>query len=72
MGNLITTNPKILGGTPCFSGTRVPVKSLFDYLENGSTVDYFLIQFTSVGREQVLAILEHARQNAEHSTISHP
>jgi uncharacterized protein (DUF433 family) len=65
MDNVIVTNPKTLGGTPCFSGTRVPVKSLFDHLEGSYTVDYFLTQFPSVTREQVIAVLEQSRQNAE-------
>jgi len=62
--NPVTINPKVLGGTPCFAGTRVPVKSLFDDLESGYNVDYFLTQFPSFQREQVLAVLENSRQNA--------
>jgi uncharacterized protein (DUF433 family) len=65
MDSVIVTNPKILGGTPCFVGTRVPVKSLFDHLEGGYTIDYFLTQFPSVRREQVMAVLEQSRLNAE-------
>jgi uncharacterized protein (DUF433 family) len=65
MENVVTTNPKVLGGTPCFAGTRVPVKSLFDHLEGGYNVDYFLAQFPSVKREQVMAVLEKSRQSAE-------
>ncbi|HTV47275.1 MAG TPA: DUF433 domain-containing protein [Phycisphaerae bacterium] len=65
MKNVVTINPKVLGGTPCFAGTRVPVKSLFDHLEEGYNVDYFLMQFPSVKREQVLAVLENSRHNAE-------
>jgi len=65
MENVVTINPKVLGGTPCFAGTRVPVKSLFDHLEGGYNVDYFLTQFPSVKRDQVLAVLENFRQNAE-------
>lgn len=56
----IRIDPQILGGTPCFSGTRVPVESLFDHIRLGYTVDYFLAQFPSVKREQVLAVLELA------------
>lgn len=56
----IKIDPLILGGTPCFSGTRVPVESLFDHVRLGYTVDYFLAQFPSVKREQVLAVLEMA------------
>ena len=70
MENVVTINPKVLGGTPCFAGTRVPVKSLFDHLEGGYTVDYFLTQFPSVTRDQVLAVLENSRHNAEREAIS--
>jgi uncharacterized protein (DUF433 family) len=62
---VVTRNPKVLGGTPCFAGTRVPVKSLFDHLEGGYNVDYFLMQFPSVKREQVLAVLEQSCRSAE-------
>jgi uncharacterized protein (DUF433 family) len=65
MENVVTINPKVLGGTPCFAGTRVPVKSLFDHLEGGYNLDYFLKQFPSVTRDQVFAVLENSRQNAE-------
>jgi uncharacterized protein (DUF433 family) len=65
MENVVTKNPKVLGGTPCFAGTRVPVKSLFDHLEGGYNVDYFLMQFPSVKREQVMAVLDHSRRSAE-------
>ena len=52
---------EILGGTPVFVGTRVPVRSLFDYLAAGETLDEFLIQFPSVKREQAVAVLALAR-----------
>ena len=52
----------ILGGTPCFAGTRVPVKSLFDYLEGGDSLDEFLAQFPSVRRELAVQVLEDSRQ----------
>lgn len=61
----IRSDPKILGGTPCFSGTRVPVDSLFDYLVRGYTVDYFLAQFPTVKREQVEAVLQSAKPKRE-------
>jgi len=54
-------------GTPCFAGTRVPVKSLFDHLEGGYTIDYFLSQFPTVLREQVNAVLALSREHAEAS-----
>ena len=53
-------HPEIMSGTPVFVGTRVPVRSLFDYLEGGDTLDEFLRQFPSVRREQTLAVLDAA------------
>ena len=58
----ILIDPEIQGGTPCFAGTRVPVKSLFDALSRGRSVDYFLEQFPSVRPEQVRDVLEWAEQ----------
>jgi len=58
--SVIKIDPEIQGGTPCFAGTRVPVKSLFDWLAAGETLDHFLEQFPSVTKEQVLAVLEEA------------
>jgi uncharacterized protein (DUF433 family) len=58
---IVHSDPDILGGTPVFVGTRVPVKSLFDYLEGGDTLDEFLTEFPSVRREQAVAALELAR-----------
>ena len=58
---IIHSGPDILGGTPVFVGTRVPVQSLFDYLEGGDSVDEFLRQFPSVSREQAIAALDLAR-----------
>jgi uncharacterized protein (DUF433 family) len=50
--SLITCDPKILGGTPVFKGTRVPVRTLFDYLSDGLSLEYFLETFPSVTRRQ--------------------
>ena len=58
---VVHSDPEILGGTPVFVGTRVPVQSLFDYLEAGETLDEFLRQFPSVNRGQAIAALELAR-----------
>lgn len=58
----ILIDPEIQGGTPCFAGTRVPVKSLFDALARGRSVDYFLQQFPSVRPEQVRDVLAQAEQ----------
>jgi uncharacterized protein (DUF433 family) len=59
---LVRSDSEILGGTPCFPGTCIPVVSLFDYLLGGYDVDEFLVQFLSVHRAQVLALLERNRQ----------
>ena len=58
---LIICSPDIMGGTPVFAGTRVPVQTLLDYLEGGETIDDFLEGFPTVSREQVIAFLEEAR-----------
>jgi uncharacterized protein (DUF433 family) len=60
--NLITVHPKIQGGVPVFTGTRVPVKNLFDYLEGGESLDQFLDDFPSVPRETAVAVLDQARE----------
>ena len=60
---VVHSDPEILGGTPVFVGSRVPVQSLFDYLEGGETLDEFLHQFPSVKREQAIAALEMARDS---------
>jgi len=61
MASVVSVNSKILGGTPVFTGTRVPVESLFDYLKRGRTIDYFLEQFPTVKREQVQQLLDEAK-----------
>jgi uncharacterized protein (DUF433 family) len=58
--NLIIVNPDIQSGAPVFAGTRVPVQNLFDYLEEGDSLDLFLRQFLSVTRDQAVAVLEKA------------
>jgi uncharacterized protein (DUF433 family) len=60
---VVHSNPQILGGTPVFVGTRVPVQTLFDYLEGGETLDEFLRQFPSVKRDQAIAALDMARDS---------
>lgn len=57
MSSVISVSPDILGGTPVFAGTRVPVQTLLDYLKGGENIDDFLEGFPSVRREQVLAML---------------
>ena len=58
--SVIQSDPEILGGTPVFAGTRVPVKNLIYYLEAGDSLDTFLEAFPSVSREQVIAVLDLA------------
>ncbi|HEV7506815.1 MAG TPA: DUF433 domain-containing protein [Thermoanaerobaculia bacterium] len=60
--SVIHSNPKILGGTPVFVGTRVPVQTLLDYLEGGESLDTFLDHFPTVDRDQAVAVLELAKQ----------
>lgn len=61
MESVVSSDPEIMGGTPCFAGTRVPVQTLIDYLEGGDTIDEFLDDFPTVSREQVLHALEIAK-----------
>lgn len=62
MNKIINIDPEVLGGTPVFNGTRVPVESLFDHLEDGVSLDEFLDDFPSVTREQAIEVLELAGQ----------
>ena len=61
LSEIVHSDPEILGGTPVFVGTRVPMQALFDYLEGGESLDEFLRQFPSVRRDQAVAALEIAR-----------
>ena len=63
--NPINVDPEIMSGTPCFAGTRVPIKNLFDSLAHGRPLDEFLSDFPSVTREQAVAVLRLARQSLE-------
>jgi uncharacterized protein (DUF433 family) len=56
---VVVSNPGILGGTPVFGGTRLPVQALFDYLADGLSLDYFLETFEGVTREQAQAVLRY-------------
>lgn len=58
---VVSVDPEVMGGTPCFAGTRVPVQTLLDYLESGDSIDDFLDGFPTVKRSQVIAILEEAK-----------
>lgn len=58
---LITQDPEIMSGAPCFTGTRVLVKNLFDYLSGSSSLEEFLEDFPSISRETAVAVLDSAR-----------
>ena len=60
--SLVSRNPEIMSGALCFTGTRVPVQNLFDYLEGSSSLEDFLEDFPSVARETAIAVLEAARE----------
>ena len=60
--HIISINPDVMGGTPVFDGTRVPVQTLIDYLEGGESIDDFLDGFPTVRREQVIELLEEAKE----------
>lgn len=60
--SIISRNKEILGGTPVFRGTRVPVQALWDYLKAGDTIEDFLDDFPSVQKEQAIALLERAQK----------
>ncbi len=67
-GRVINIDPEILGGTPVFFGTRVPIKNLFDYLETGESIKTFLDDFEGVQHEQVIKLLEMSQKLIETST----
>jgi uncharacterized protein (DUF433 family) len=60
--SIVSRDPEIMSGVLCFTGTRVPVKNLFDYLEGNSSLEDFLEDFPSVSRERAVAVLEAARE----------
>ena len=59
--NIIYISKDVLGGTPVFPGTRVPVQAMIDYIESGDTVNDFLHDFPSVSRKQVICVLEYVK-----------
>jgi len=65
---VINKDPEILGGTPVFFGTRVPIKNLFDYLATGDTIDIFLNDFEGVSRNQVIKVLKISQKLIETSS----
>jgi uncharacterized protein (DUF433 family) len=60
---VIVIDPDVMGGTPCFRGTRVPFKNLIDYLEGGHSLGEFLRQFPTVTRELAVRSLEEAKES---------
>lgn len=66
---VISCSPDVMGGTPVFSGTRVPVQTLLDYVEAGESIDDFLAGFPSVNREQVICFLEQAKDRLVASAL---
>jgi uncharacterized protein (DUF433 family) len=69
-GRVINIDPDILGGTPVFFGTRVPIKNLFDFLETGGSIEVFLEDFEGVSKDQVVKVLEMSQKLIEISTKS--
>ncbi len=67
-GRIINIDPEILGGTPVFYGTRVPIKNLFDYLESGDSIEIFLDDFDGVTKSQVIKVLEMSQKLIETSS----
>ena len=64
MSTVVTASPDVLGGTPVFAGTRVPVRTFFEYLESGESIDSFLDGFPSVKRQQALELLAEAQSKS--------
>lgn len=67
-GRIINIDPEILGGTPVFFGTRVPIKNLFDYLKSGDSIEIFLDDFEGVTKNQVIKVLEMSQKLIETSS----
>jgi len=61
--DVVNVDPERMSGAPCFTGTRVPIAHLFEYLERGETLDEFLDQFPTVSREQALTALELSKDS---------
>lgn len=67
MTDRVTIDSEILAGTPVFAGTRVPVKTLFEYLQDNYTIEEFLECFPTVSREMAIQMLEHSQEALLHS-----
>jgi len=62
VADVVSVDPDIMHGTPCFTGTRVPIQTLVDYIEEGDTLNSFLKDFSTVKRSQAIQFLELAKQ----------
>ncbi len=69
MNRVITISPEIQSGEAVFSGTRVPIKNLFDYLKGGDSIDEFLLDFPSVSKEQIVELLDLAEHTFTFSDL---
>ena len=69
--DVVNVDPERMSGAPCFTGTRVPINHLFDYLEAGDSLDVFLEDFPSVSRDQAVAFLEEASEKLVASVVAH-
>lgn len=67
----ISIDPETMGGTPVFTGTRVPIQSLFDYIETGETLDEFLENFPTVNREYAIQVLQMASKTLTSEKVLH-
>ena len=67
----ININPETMGGTPVFTGTRVPIQTLFDYIEGGDDLDEFLDDFPSVTKEAAIQVLEMAKKTLTTEKMLH-
>ena len=64
---LVNIDPEIQGGVPVFNGTRVPIKNLFDFIEEGDSLETFLGQFPSISHDMAIGVLERARAALAHN-----
>ena len=67
----INIDPEIMGGTPVFVGTRVPIQNLFDYIEGGEDITEFIDDFPSISRESAVAVLEMAKKSLTTEKMLH-
>jgi uncharacterized protein (DUF433 family) len=67
--SVVKIDPEIMSGTPCFAGTRVPVRALLDYIEGGATLDEFLEQYPTVSRKRAVGFLEESANAVVRKTL---